>query len=250
MDGGERCVKVDLSVVITFHREGVLAHTALRSYAASRKLARAAGFTIQFVLVLDNADDCTRDIVRHHPELDGTELIVDCSAGDSALARNAGVAEASGRYICTLDGDDLISREYMHRHVLYADSNPGRNILHPEFVVSFGMYNAFNWQVDQRGEYYSRDSLLSVNPWISAVFGSREVFSEVPYVACYPAVTGFGYEDWYWNCETTAAGYRHITVPATAYYYRRKYAGSVNEASRARQAVMPPTRLFDIGGGW
>ena len=235
---------VDLSVIVTFHREGILAHTTLRSYTASRALARASGLAVEFVLVLDNADFLTRDIVVSHPELDGTELIVESHSGDAALARNIGISKASGRYICTLDGDDIISRDYMQRHVEFALVSPDHFILHPEFVVSCGMYNAFNWQIDQRGQYYSRDSLLSINPWISAVFGAREVFVEVPYAACYPSTTGFGYEDWYWNCETTAAGYVHVTVPATAYFYRRKLAGSVNEASRAMQVVMPPSRLF------
>ncbi len=239
---------VDLSVVVTFHREGILAHATMRSYAASRALARAIGLSVEFVLVLDNVDSTTRDSVLQHPDLDGTELIVESHSGDAALARNTGVSKASGRFICTLDGDDLISRDYLQRHIEFAANNPENFILHPEFVVSFGMYNAFNWQVDQRGAYYSRDSLLSVNPWISAVFGVRDVFLSVPYAPCYPSTTGFGYEDWYWNCETTAAGYVHVTVPATAYFYRRKLAGSVNEASRAMQVVMPPSRLFALEG--
>ncbi|WP_349984986.1 glycosyltransferase [Stenotrophomonas sp. WHRI 8082] len=236
----------DLSVVITFHKEGLLAHATLRSYALARRHAASEGCSVQFVLVLDNVDAETRRLVSDHPDLDGTELIVESHAGDSALARNAGVSKAGGRYICTLDGDDLINRDYFHAHVQFADSNPGRIILHPEFVVSFGMYNAFNWQIDQRGRYYSRDSLLLVNFWISAVFASREVFTEVPYVACFPGSTGFGYEDWYWNCETTAVGYEHLVVPRTAYFYRRKLSGSVNEASKAMQVVMPRSRLFDF----
>lgn len=237
---------IDLSVIITFHKEGILAHATLRSYALTRQRARLAGWKIEFIFVLDNADVATRDVVRGHPDLDGTELIVESHAGDSALARNAGVAKATGTYLATLDGDDLVSRDYLERHLEFASVQSGRVILHPEFVVSFGMYNAFNWQVDQRGRYYSRDSLLFVNPWISAVFGLRETFLQVPYVPCFPATTGFGYEDWYWNCETTAAGFEHLIVPGTAYYYRRKLTGSVNEASRAMQVVMPPSRLFDL----
>lgn len=236
----------DLSAVVTFHREGILAHAALRSYLLSRVCAEAAGYKVQMVLVLDNADIATSSIVRDHPDLFGDEVIIDVSVGDSALARNQGVLNTAGTFVCTLDGDDLISREYFWRHLECARESSGKVILHPELVVSFGMYNAFNWQIDQRGQYYSRESLLLVNPWISAVFARREVFVEIPYTACYPGSTGFGYEDWYWNCETTAAGYEHLLAPATAYYYRRKFSGSVNEASKALQVVMPPSRLFDF----
>ena len=239
-------MKYDLSVVVTFHREGILAHATLRSYMFSRARAEASGFKVQLILVMDNADAETTGFVRSHPDLRGDEVVIDASVGDSALARNEGVLHSLGSFVCTLDGDDLINRDYFQRHIECARQHSGKFILHPELVVSFGMYNAFNWQIDQRGPYYSRESLLLINPWISAVFARREVFAEIPYTACYPGSTGFGYEDWYWNCETTAAGYEHLIAPATAYYYRRKFSGSVNEASKALQAVMPPSRLFDF----
>ncbi len=236
----------ELTAIVTFHREGILAHATLRSYLSSRARARDAGVSMQMVFVLDNPDAETSNAVRLHPDLEGDEIIIDASVGDSALARNLGVQQASGTFVCTLDGDDIISRDYFWRHIECARGNFRKVILHPEMVVSFGMYNAFNWQIDQRGQYYSRESLLLVNPWISAVFARREVFVEVPYMACYPATTGFGYEDWYWNCETTAAGYEHLIAPGTSYFYRRKFSGSVNETSKALQVVMPPSKLFDF----
>ncbi|MEN5356177.1 glycosyltransferase [Stenotrophomonas maltophilia] len=237
-----------LSAIITFHREGILAHATLRSYLLSKERAREAGVNMELVLVLDNADAETTRIVCGHPALAGNELIIETTVGDSALARNVGVDRCSGAFVCTLDGDDLISRDYFQRHVEYSAGMAENAVLHPEMVVSFGMYNAFNWQIDQRGQYYSRESLLLINPWISAVFARRNVFSEIPYLACYPGTTGFGYEDWYWNCETTAAGYEHLVVPGTAYFYRRKFSGSVNETSKALQVVMPPSKLFDFEG--
>lgn len=235
-----------ISAIVTFHREGILAHNTLTSYAMSRDFFRAEGGDIEFVLVLDCADEATSRVVRTHPLLDGTETIVDTGVGDAALARNEGLAKATEEYFAVLDGDDLISRRYFSNHFSEA-RKLGRNvILHPEMVLSFGMYNTFNWQVDQEGEYFDRPSLLTVNPWICAAFAHRSVFESVQSVACYPSETGFGYEDWYWNCETIAKGFVHRLAWGTVYFYRRKWHGSANEANHHVKAVMPKSRLFSM----
>lgn len=235
-----------LSAIVTMHKEGVLAHTALRSYSASRAIARAAGLDVELVIVLDSADAPTKAFVHGHPDLDGTEKIIEVAVGDLALARNAGVAVATAAYICTLDGDDLISGRYFVAHMQEAMRQEGRFILHPEIVLSFGMYSAFNWQVDQAGQYFDRNSLLCINPWISAAFAHRRVFEEIPYVACYPRTTGFGYEDWYWNCQTISKGVVHRLAWGSIYFYRRKLRGSLNEASHALKTLIPRTSLFDL----
>ena len=233
-----------IGVIVTFHREGVLAHTTLRSYLLARRVAQAEGIDVRFFFVADNADAETMRVLAGHPDLDGSEQLIQVCVGDSALARNAGIAVAETDYLCTLDGDDLISRRYFVDHYCAAQQLGGETILHPELVISFGMYNAFNWQVDQAGPYFNDESLLVVNPWISAAFARREVFQQTPYAACYPGTTGFGYEDWYWNCETVAKGNIHRLAWGAAYFYRRKFAGSVNENSRSLNVVMPRTRLF------
>lgn len=236
-----------LSVVVTFHREGLLAYAALRSYLQARAQAQQSGQLVEFVLVLDNVDAETAAIVRGHPDLQGDELIIEASVGDSALARNLGLARATGIYACVLDGDDLISSEYFQRHLTFAAGVGGRIVLHPEVVVSFGRQDSISWQLDQHTMPFSADALLSANPWVSAVFARREVFIDVPYEACFPARTGFGYEDWHWSCQTVASGYVHRVVPGTAYFYRLKESGSVNATSNALQVIMPPSDLF---GRW
>lgn len=241
--------KPELSAVVTFHREGILAHAALRSYMLARNVALRAGIAMEMILVLDKADAETVSMVRGHPDLSGDELIHEVSLGDAALARNMGIQNANGAYVCTLDGDDLISRDYFLKHVEFARQAGHRVILHSEMVISFGVNSLFSWQIDQQTMPFSTDMLISVNPWVSAVFARREVFEDVPYVACFPRQTGFGYEDWHWSCATSAAGYEHRVVPGTAYFYRLKDSGSINTISNSIGVVMPPSQLFGFGGG-
>lgn len=237
----------ELTAVITFHREGVLAHAALRSYLLSCAKARETGIFMEVVLVLDTADDETISMVCDHPDLVGDEIVVRTDVADSAQARNLGIAQSSGKFVCTLDGDDLVSRDYFQRHVEFARTASERTILHAQVVVSFGMDHRYSWQIDQRTMPFSKDMLISENPWVSAVFARREVFQEIPYVPCFPHKTGFGYEDWHWNCQSVAAGYEHVAVPGTAYFYRLKQSGSINTVNSALKAVMPPSALF---GPW
>ncbi len=237
----------DLTVIITFHREGIIAHAALKSYLLSRDLARQADIEVQVILVLDNADADTLQIVRGHPDLRGDEVIIETAVGDAGAARNVGVGLATGMYVCTLDGDDLISRDYLQRHVEFARRAAGPLILHAEVIATFGVDHRFTRQLDPNTVPFSPDMMISGNPWVSAVFAPRDVFLAIPYVACRPRQTGFGYEDWHWNCQTVAAGYEHAVVPGTAYFYRLKASGSVNTDSNALQAVMPPSDLF---GRW
>ena len=237
--------EIDISVIVTLHREGILAHASLISICQSISSARSSGVMVELIIVLDNADAKTTEIVEGHPRLDGDFRILHVTNGDLALSRHSGIAVSRGAYISLVDGDDIVSRDYFQLHFERAAALDKDHVLHPEMVISFGQYNAFNWQVDQAGQYFHKPSLLKINPWISAAFAHRSVFERVPQVAIDTRKTGFGFEDWNWNCETIAKGMVHRLAPGTAYFYRRKFVGSMNKNSLSANAVMPPNSLFD-----
>ena len=89
--------KPTIGVIVTFQREGILAHTSLRSYLLAKRVAAAEGIDVRFYFVADNADDATLRVIESHPELDGTELLIRVTVGDSALARNAAGRHAEAR---------------------------------------------------------------------------------------------------------------------------------------------------------
>lgn len=228
----------------------MLAHRSLLSFHESRRLVSQRA-SIEFILVLDKADEKTAEIVARHIEENPRDTLRHCAFGDAAAARNFGISIADGDYVATLDGDDYVSPRYFERHLEAASNVGAGTILHPEMVVSFGSTYTYNWQVDQGAEYYSPESLFIINPWISASFARREVFESVPFVPCYPEATGFGYEDWHWHLEAIAAGYEHRLAWGSAYFYRRKATGSLNERSNAQRVLMQRSRFFELlaGGG-
>ena len=242
--GLNRLTNADVSVVVPFHREGVLAHATLTSVCNSIRLAEAEGIATELILVLDNADSVTSTVIMNHEKLQGEEVVLHVKNGDLATTRHDGIHAAIGTYICLVDGDDLISRSYIQNHFKAARDYGDNAIIHPEIVVNFGMYNAFNWQVDQMGQYFDKNNLLLVNPWVSAVFAHKSIFNQIPQRHIDTAKTGFGYEDWCWNCETVAAGFPHRLAWGAAYFYRRKFSGSMNSNSLSNRAIMPKNNLF------
>jgi len=238
----DRKPKVD--VIITAHAEGILAHASLCSFDVAR--CNASGADIRFILVLDRPSDDTVEVIRRCPVVRSTDLIVRVDHGDPGLSRNAGVRVSDADYVCILDADDLIGSQHFVRHLEIAEKIDERAILHPEMVVNFGLYNSFNWQIHQPGEYFNPYSLLMVNPWIVSSFSCRSTYEDVPYLPAFTKKTGFGYEDWHWNCETVAAGYIHELAWGCVYFYRRRYAR--NESVNCVNAIIEPSRLFeDIG---
>ena len=236
-------LSVDVSLLITFHCEGVLAHSTLNSVERCRKYAETAGITTEYVWVLDAVDDLTREVLMAHPAAEGNVQIVEVNHCDLGASRNSGIQAARGTAMAILDGDDYFSTNWIERAWFYLKEYGDKAILHPECVVNFGAHSAYCWQVDQGGQYYDHDGLLVNNFWTSWTFAKRSLYLASPYSVTRPLQTGFGYEDWHWNCETIAGGYEHRLVWGTVGFYRRKKHSLVTSTS-ASGAIMPPTRLY------
>ncbi len=234
---------VDVSLLITFHGEGVLAHSTLNSIERCRRYAEAAGITTEYVWVLDSVDDETRKVLMAHPAAAGKVQIVEVDYRDAGPSRNAGIQAARGAAVAILDGDDYFSANWIERAWFYLREYGDHAVLHPEFVVNFGAQAAYCWQVDQAGQYYEQDGLLVSNYWTAWTFAKRAVYIACPYSEARPAQTGFGYEDWHWNCEVIAAGFEHRLAWGAVGFYRRKKVSRVT-SDTAFGAIVPPTRLF------
>ena len=111
-------------------------------------------------------------------------------------------------------------------------------------VINFGAHAAYCWQVDQTERYFDKNALLYTNMWTSWNVAYRHVYEQCPYVKTRVFDTGFGHEDWHWNCETISRGYIHRLVPRTIGFYRRKKRSLVTIQASA-EAVIPPSQLFN-----
>ena len=236
---------VDVSAVITFHGEGLLAHTTLHSIERCRRHAEAAGLSVEFVMTLDNADAETRRIVKDHPALRASDRVLEVNFRDLSSCRNHAIGQARGRYIGTFDGDDYFSANWISRCVELLRHEGDQHIFHPEIMVAFGAWNAYWWQVDQLDKYYKPAALLTTNYWNACAFAAKSVFEQCPYHVSRVGEAGFGFEDWHWNCETIAHGFVHRLARGTVRFERRKEGGSLNIAHQHAGAVIRPSAFFE-----
>lgn len=235
----------DVTAVITFHREELVAHKALLSLKRCLESARAKGIRVEVVASLDRSNQETARVVSSHLETGTIDQLLWLDHGDLGSCRNDAVQAASGDRVLICDGDDYLSADFIVRCMETASGQSADTIVHPELIVTFEDETNFWWQRGSDRVEFDPCCMLVMNPWNACSFASRDVYLRTPYVRARPGETGFGFEDWHWNCETLAAGCKHVVAPRTVHYVRKKRSGSLNNAHTHMNALIPPTRLFD-----
>ncbi len=236
----------DVSTVITFHREGLLAHKSLLSLGRCRAEAERDGISVEIVATLDRADVETARVVQAFRGPGQPDCLLRLDVGDLGLSRNAAIAQARGRHVLVCDGDDYLSANFIVRCMETLASAPTSAIVHPQLVATFEAEHALWWQTGSDVSGFDPACMLAANPWNACSFAARDIYLDTPYVLARPGETGFGFEDWHWNCETLAKGHPHLVADSTVHYVRKKAAGSLNIAHAAQRALIPPTRLFGV----
>lgn len=225
----------DISAIITAHREGAMLGLSLNSFMEAIREAENGGLTVEKLIVLDRANDATRAML---PQSGKSDFIIrEVDYGDQGAARNLAVEVCSGEYIAFLDGDDLWSYNWLTKahQVCLTDSSM---IAHPEFNWFFDNSNRILIKADQDGCAYDEEFLRFGNFWDAMCMAPREAYTRYPF--CARAVSsGYAYEDWYWNCETVEAGYRHRVVPDTVHFKRRRQMSQTLEAASNNVSVRP-----------
>lgn len=221
-----------VSVIVTGHREGALAHHTMRSVAHAVADAKAHGLDVELVCALDRADDSTRDFFTealgasgYFVGLCGTSLI-EVDHGDPGLARNAAVEVARGRFVAVMDADNLISSNWLVAAVAQLNDDPNTTVVHPEHLITFGARHVIWPQIPSDAPGFQIGAFYAFNYWDSCSLAARDLYRTYPYQ---PSGSTFGPEDWHWNTVTAAGGVRHTVAPETALFYRVKHQGSRNQ---------------------
>ena len=212
-----------LSVIITGHAEGILIHRTLHS--VRRALAELPkSYSHEIILHLDNPTPESRSYVERQTEanLNGVRVFEN-TFGDLGASRNFAIQEARGKYIATIDADDLMSKNWLRHAVNYLEDCKRPTIAHSQYTVEFEGADSLvikHGQID-----YETDTLLSVyaNRWNSVIVAPRELMLANPYA---PNSPGYGYEDWNFNCRIIYQHIDNVLIPETAIFVRRKRTNS------------------------
>ncbi len=225
----------DISIIITAHREGILAGATARSALEAIAEAEAAGASTEVIVVLDRSDSHTEQVLAHG--LGARAQLLHTDLGDPGLARNAGIAAARGQFATFLDGDDLWSSNWLVAAWQAAKARPDA-VFHSHCNIVFGQERNIWWHVDSEGALCDSDFLSWANYWDAMSFAATATYRGLPFRAN-DLKNGFGHEDWHWNVQTIRAGIAHKPVPETIHFKRRRAGSQMAHVARNDATIWP-----------
>lgn len=234
--------KLDLSIVITSHREGIVAHKTILSIFRALEPFDKEHIPYEIIIHIDSGDEPTRAYYERYKK-DRRFRIFENSYRDPAKSRNFAIGKARGKYTAILDGDDMVSRNWLIDSYNMIKKYKKDVILRPNFMVHFGGDDPHHniWLLEDSFTKEEDALIMShYNRWPNILFTATDLLKRIPFK---PTSDGFGFEDWLFNCDTRAADIPNIVVPGTTLFYRRR-ANSVT--TRHIGTILPYSELFDI----
>jgi glycosyltransferase involved in cell wall biosynthesis len=231
-----------ITVVVTAHREGRLAHHTMRSLFRSKDYAEESGLSVEVVVVMDRPSRTTEDYFSRYT-IQGM-ILRQADFGDLGLSRNFGISLASGQYVAIVDADNMVCRNWLCDAFRYLRTRGREVVAHPEYQMVFEARNFLFRQISSVESGFRFSNIIEYNYWDSVCVAAREIFLRHPYEET-TGSQGFGFEDWHWNCETLADGIEHHVVPNTVHFMRMKRSGSLLTSTQLEQRIIRPSRLFD-----
>lgn len=236
--------KIDLSIVITAHDEGILLYKTLRSVFRAVNELEDKKIKYEVIAHVDSGDKDTLSCLKKYA---GKEkiIVVENNFGDISKSRNYVVSIAKGEFITFLDGDDLISRNWYYNAFKTLKDNKGNGVVFPEAVLTFQDDNNHILVIQKKDEGTKEDflTILSANRWGSVVMAKKDVFMKTPYMVM---DAGYCHEDYAFNVQTLERRIPHLIAPDTVLFYRRLEGSRLAQAN-SDNLVLPKMDYFDLG---
>lgn len=231
---------IELSIIITAHDEGLLAHkTMLSVFRALEKVE------VEYEILV-HIDCGTEETIKYFQRYADDEhfRIIQNHFGDLGESRNATVKEARGKYVLVRDADDLVSSNYIAEVLRILRAHDDNVVVGFQYCLSFWDCTG-KFLLQELPNSTTREEnaklLFGVNPWGSSLAGARKIFLEHPYIS---TKDGFGHEDYAFNISLMADGIIYRSAPGTVLFYRRK-ANSLITQNSSNNVTQPYSKLFD-----
>jgi glycosyltransferase involved in cell wall biosynthesis len=234
--------KTRITAAVTAHREGLVARASLLSLSRAKSHAEAHGYEVETIVVLDQADALTTEVVEEWCKSETGIQIVQVDNGDPGLSRNDAVTRASGEWVAFLDADDLWCETWLTHSLQAAQSDRREVVWHPEVMIYFGTRACLFRHIDMESAEFRPSALLISNHWTSLCVATRALLLAVPYQKT-DLENKIGYEDWAWNLAVMERQAIHKVVPGTGHAIRTKSSSRNMSADHAGAIPDPHTRL-------
>lgn len=208
----------DISIILTFHDEGIVIHKTFLALDRMLKKLDENKVSYEIIAHIDNGDEKTINYIKSIEKSKKLKVFYN-SFGEPAQSRNFSILQATGKYACLMDGDDLFSENWLIDAYNIQESSDEDIILHTEYNITFGLNEQPRlWRMK---DSFDLDTdtliLLGRNRWSAGIFLKTETAKRFPYQQ---AVDCYGFEDWQYNCETRSSGIKHNIVPGSILFYR------------------------------
>lgn len=235
---------VFLTVGITAHAEGVIAHKTIMSVFAALSELDTKKYPYEIVIHIDNGDEATENYFRRW-EGDKRFRIIRSHFGDLGMSRNCIAENARGKYVAFLDADDMLSSNFYVNAIKRMEESEETIMVHPNVQLNFGAGTLLEYTVRSDSFDKFEDAIISagINRWCSSIMGKKETFLQYPYMK---TENGYGYEDYNLNTNTVGHGIKHMVAPETVMFYRQKAEGSLLASSNIEHVIQPYVSLLDI----
>lgn len=206
----------EISIIVTAHNEGILAHKTMLSIFRSAKKLEDKNISYEIIVHIDNGTKPTVEYFSQYAE-DKRFIIIENSLGDPALSRNYSVKKANGKYVTCIDADDLCSENWFldAYEIVKKDKN---NIARFNFVLTFGgekaIISEYRDMSDEEKILYMIDSSLYGSPFMCL----KDLYLKSPQR---PNSKPYAYEDWQWNLDMMSVDGEYKVVPGAALFYRQ-----------------------------
>jgi len=218
--GTEAVAHIDVSIITPYYNtEEFFVETFISVNAQSLQ-------NWEWVIVDDGSTDQESvnrlaDIVADDERI---KIIRQDNAGPGA-ARNTAYRNATGRYVCLLDSDDMVEPTYLEKCVWFLDSNPEFAFCNSYSIV-FGEETYLFTSGFERGK--SLHLIANIGPPISVI--RYEAFSDC---GGFEESIRFGHEDWDFWLAMAKAGHWGYTIPEFLQWYRKRSGGRFEQIMRS-----------------
>lgn len=195
-----------ISVVIPCFNQATYLPLTVESVIASSYQA------IEIIIVNDGSTDDSLFVAEQLKSKYPGIHIIDQPNGGVSKARNAGMRMAQGEYILPLDGDDLISTDYIEKAIEILRSNLAVKVVYCN-AVKFNEQGQKKWKLKP----FSLRKLATDNMiFVSGIFRKKDAFK----FGGFAEDMNMGREDWEFWINMLKNGGEAVKLPIIGFYYR------------------------------
>jgi glycosyltransferase involved in cell wall biosynthesis len=195
-----------ISVIVPCYNQGIYLKETIQSALASSY--RPLEILIINDGSMDNSLDIAKELEAQHPEI----RVLDQANAGVTKARNAGIAAAQGEYLLPLDGDDLISPDYIQQGLAILTTRPEVKVVYCQ-AEKFSDSGRKPWKLKPFSlQQLAKDNMI----FVSALFRKADAVA----VGGFSEDMQLGREDWEFWIKLLKNGGEVVKLPLVGFYYR------------------------------